>query len=211
MRSPVALALPFLILVAAGCGGGSSPSVASLGGTGSTTDSAATGASSGSSPGSSAGTGNGVGFLIGGGSNGLRFSRCMRSHGVSSFPDPNSQGGVEIGPSSGIDPGSSSFQTALRACQSLVGGGKGPSHLGLAQQAKARQQALAFSACMREHGVPGYPDPTFLDGGAVVKITPQAGTNLDSASPTFQAAQQACRGRLPKGAKAGGFSTGGPK
>jgi hypothetical protein len=53
----------------------------------------------------------------------LNFSKCMRSHGVPSFPDPefHSGGGVGIrirGKSSGIDPNSSQFRAAQKACQS---------------------------------------------------------------------------------------------
>ncbi len=56
----------------------------------------------------------------------LRFSQCMRTHGVTNFPDPTfgSNGGVRIafGPSSGIDPRSPSFQAAQRACASTGAG-----------------------------------------------------------------------------------------
>jgi len=57
----------------------------------------------------------------------LRFSRCMRSHGVADFPDPNGQGGIAItgGPSGDLDPNSPQFQSAQRACQHLLPGGKG--------------------------------------------------------------------------------------
>jgi hypothetical protein len=53
----------------------------------------------------------------------LNFSKCMRSHGVPNFPDPefHSGGGVGIrirGKSSGIDPNSSQFRAAQKACQS---------------------------------------------------------------------------------------------
>lgn len=55
----------------------------------------------------------------------LRFSRCMRAHGVD-FPDPKSGpgGGVMIGgPGAKFDPASPSFQKAQQACQSLLPGG----------------------------------------------------------------------------------------
>src|SRR5581483_10837838 len=61
----------------------------------------------------------------------LRFARCMRSHGVPSFPDPQIStkgGGVAVkigGPGSGLDPSSPLFQRAQTACrQYLPGGGK---------------------------------------------------------------------------------------
>src|ERR1700722_11152470 len=39
----------------------------------------------------------------------LKFSQCMRSHGVPNFPDPNSDGSISIDSSSGIDPQPASF------------------------------------------------------------------------------------------------------
>jgi hypothetical protein len=47
--------------------------------------------------------------------------------------------------------------------------------------------ALAFSGCMRSHGVPNFPDPD--SSGALPKITPQ---QLAISSSQFQAAQNAC-------------------
>jgi hypothetical protein len=60
----------------------------------------------------------------------LRFSQCMRSHGVTNFPDPQfgpgGQAAVKIGgPGSGFDPNSPSFQHAMQACASLGLGPKG--------------------------------------------------------------------------------------
>jgi hypothetical protein len=49
----------------------------------------------------------------------LKFSRCMRSHGVSNFPDPQVSGGsVGFPLGQGIDTRSPGFQAAQRACQS---------------------------------------------------------------------------------------------
>lgn len=47
----------------------------------------------------------------------LRFTSCMRSHGFSDFPDPNSTGLLVISPSSGIDLNSPQFEMAEKACQ----------------------------------------------------------------------------------------------
>jgi hypothetical protein len=46
---------------------------------------------------------------------GLRFSGCMRSHGVATFPDPDSSG--RIPDRFGIDQGSPKFQAANQACR----------------------------------------------------------------------------------------------
>jgi hypothetical protein len=57
----------------------------------------------------------------------LRFAQCMRTHGVSNFPDPTFQGGavgIRFGPSSGIDPSSPTFQAGQKACGPADKGGE---------------------------------------------------------------------------------------
>ena len=55
----------------------------------------------------------------------LKFSQCMRSHGISGFPDPQSLpgGGIRIairaGQGSNLNPTNPQFQAAQKACQSL--------------------------------------------------------------------------------------------
>jgi hypothetical protein len=57
----------------------------------------------------------------------LKFSQCMRAHGLSNFPDPTFGGGggvrIGLGGASGLNPSSPAFQAAQRACGSLQ---KGP-------------------------------------------------------------------------------------
>jgi hypothetical protein len=60
----------------------------------------------------------------------LKYSECMRAHGVPSFPDPTTSGGgvgisIHGGPGTGLDPSSPIFQRAQAACQSLMPGGPG--------------------------------------------------------------------------------------
>lgn len=85
----------------------------------------------------------------------LKFAQCMRSHGVTNFPDPSPGGGIHLDKSSGIDPSSPVFQRAQKAC---AGKGLGPLAQGPAS-AKARAQMLAFAKCLRRHGV-DVSDPT---------------------------------------------------
>jgi hypothetical protein len=119
----------------------------------------------------------------------LKFSQCMRAHGVSNFPDPSPRGGIDIGQSSGLDPRSPSFQAAQTACMKLLpGGGPGAHPLSAAQ----RRQLLANAQCMRTHGVPNFPDPTFQSGGVSVRFGPGSGINPQS--PAFQNAAKQCKG-----------------
>jgi hypothetical protein len=140
--------------------------------------------------------------MVGGGKTIAEFASCMRSHGEPNFPDPNAQGVLSISSSSGIDPSSPQFQSAQHACSKyLPNGGQPPSP---AQQAKMQAQALKFSACMRGHGVPNFPDPEFGNGKVAIRIGASSG--IDPQSPQFQAAQKACQGELP--GKAGPGSNG---
>jgi hypothetical protein len=54
----------------------------------------------------------------------LAMSRCMRSHGVPNFPDPQFRsGGVGIQLNgNGVNPNSPAFQAAQKACGSIFGG-----------------------------------------------------------------------------------------
>jgi hypothetical protein len=47
----------------------------------------------------------------------LRFSRCVRAHGVTNFPDPGSDGHIPDPASVHIDQGSPQFQAANQACR----------------------------------------------------------------------------------------------
>ena len=201
-----AVAAAAFALLAAGCGGGGSPAVANLAdaATG-TTDTTTTSQSSSGPPTkafSAPGGGSGGQFQIAmnvGTADGAKFSACMRKHGVTNFPDPNSQGVIALHSGMGIDPGSPAFQTARTVCAKLLPNGGRPTP---AQIAKQQQQMLAFSACMRSHGIKDFPDPS--GGGLRIQVHP--GSDLDPSNPTFRNAQTACQKYLPfkgVGAKGG--------
>jgi len=191
-----ALLLCLLGVLVAGCGSGSkSPGVASLGGSDTTSTSSSQGAAPPAGGGFSSGKGGGGQGLHVAMRGNLKFSQCMRSHGVSNFPDPNGQGQIGIDSSTGIDPRSPTFQSAQKACRKYLPNGGQPTPQ---QLAKAKQSALAFSQCMRSHGVKDFPDPDFSSGGVNIKIGGRPGSNLDPNNPTFKAAQTACRGKLFK-------------
>jgi hypothetical protein len=201
-RILIFIALVSLVVTAAGCGNKpSTPSVASLGTTTTTTDAQ----NDGSSPTSGASKADSM----------QRYSSCMRSHGVPKFPDPKASSGgmsLTIGPGSGVDPRSPQFQAAEKTCRKLMpNGGKAPSP---AQQAKALAQMLKFSACMRSHGLPDFPDPTSSGGGIQLSIGGRKGSGLNPSSPVFQAAQKACQSVMPgpkiKGSGSTELRQGGP-
>jgi hypothetical protein len=130
----------------------------------------------------------------------LSLARCMRAHGVPNFPDPsgNGRGGLQIQQSQRAGSGASmkvngvavnapAFQGAMQSCRSKLPNGGQPPPL----SASRRAAMLKFSQCMRAHGLPNFPDPTFGAGGGVrIGFGPSSGIN--PSSPVFQAAQKAC-------------------
>jgi hypothetical protein len=123
----------------------------------------------------------------------LAYARCVRSHGVPSFPDPTASHGLVI--PDDVNPQSPAFQSAERACAMLLPGGSGP---GSSPESR-RLQLLALARCMRRHGVPSFADPTSSppppgDGnviganGTYLAVGPPAGRQ----SPAFIRAAAAC-------------------
>jgi hypothetical protein len=135
--------------------------------------------------------GNATVIDIGNPTEGTRFAACMRLHGVPGLPDPNSQGLIQFGRS--IDPRSPAFRSAQHRCRSLLpaGFGQQPTQ---AQLAQVQQQLVAFSACMRAHGIGNFPDPS---GAALPPIQPTG--DLDPNNPQFETAYSACKTHLPAG------------
>jgi hypothetical protein len=118
----------------------------------------------------------------------VAYARCMRSHGVTNYPDPQtSSGGISI---SVPDPNSPQVQSAERACRSLA-----PPAPTAAQQAQNLARELSYSRCMRSHGVPNFPDPP---PNRDLNI---GGTGIDKRSPQFQQAMQHCQSILGSGAQ----------
>ncbi|MDQ1441802.1 MAG: hypothetical protein QOG97_2030 [Acidimicrobiaceae bacterium] len=125
------------------------------------------------------------------------YAQCMRSHGVTSFPDPVTTPSGSYGfRTQGVDPKSSAFQSAGEACRAQAPEGWGDSGKPLtpAQQ----QQWLNWAKCIRTHGVPDFPDPTFGNGGTV------GIARGGESSPQVQTAMDACKAQMPTTGGLGG-------
>lgn len=178
----VAAALLAAVLLA-GCGGSSNN-----GGVAHVNSPAST-SSSKSSPGSAGASGDSRTELM---SDALKYSACMRSHGLSSFPDPTEGANglpswtINAGASSGLNTASPQFQAAQHACKSDLPdlGAQTP-----AAKAAASAKALKYVACMRSHGEPDFPDP---NGQGVIEINNATGI-LSPNSPQYAKAQTACQ------------------
>ena len=109
---------------------------------------------------------------------------CYRAHGDPSFPDP------VYDPGDGrwhfaISPGSAPLSTQ-QACQHLFPSSNASPPVPQAQF----QQLVRYAECIRQHGVPNWPDPD-PDGSFPLPPT------LNPKSPAGQAAGTACTRYLP--------------
>ena len=125
----------------------------------------------------------------------LAASQCMRAHGIRNFPDPvKGSGGVGLSVSkipgsstitvAGITFSGPAFTAAAKVCRF------GPDNNGRPKLSTAQRHGmLANAACMRRHGVPNFPDPTFGPRGGV-KGASSDGINVNA--PAFLRASREC-------------------
>lgn len=168
-----AAAAAVLALLAAGCGGGGhAPGVA------------------GSA--SSGGTTTIVYGTAGAAAAALTFARCMRSHGFANWPDPERDGSFDKLKlrSAGID-FSRVNAVENRYCHADFAS---PSQT-VTITAADRADYLKAAECMRTHGFPGFPDPTFPGTG----VTSDIPASIDQQSARFKHAATTCTKLIPAG------------
>jgi hypothetical protein len=108
--------------------------------------------------GAPAGTGGG-GNTAANAQKAVKFAACMRSNGVSQFPDPGAGGKLTIDGvvnGSSLDPDAPAFKQAMNACKDLEPAG----FTGSKRSPQQMAAALKFAQCVRANGVPDFPDPT---------------------------------------------------
>ncbi len=117
---------------------------------------------------------------------GRRYAQCMRGNGVPDFPDPEPNGEFRgAGHEQQDDP---KFRAATEKCRDLAPGGE---HEKTGDPAVV-EQMREFSQCMRDNGVPDFPDPD-ADG----RLRGPGHEQQDD--PKFRAAMETCRQKLPGG------------
>jgi hypothetical protein len=133
----------------------------------------------------------------------LAFARCMRSHGVLNYPDPNAAGGLaKVGPQQ-LGVSGSQFQAAEAACSSIL-----PSS-GQSSQAWDQQMMndlWKFARCVRSHGVANWPDPLAESdpGQPGTPGFPRTLQGIDTNSPHVKDAMNICQNLIP-GYSGGGY------
>jgi hypothetical protein len=121
----------------------------------------------------------------------VKYSACMRSHGVPQFPDVSvGKGVVKVAlPASIVN--TPQFKSAQRACRSLAPPRLAPPVITPQDQA----DYLKAAQCMRSHGVTGFPDPVFSSGQVRFPLPP----GMDATSTPFRRAREICEMLIPPG------------
>lgn len=117
---------------------------------------------------------------------GRRYAQCIRDNGVPDFPDPDPDGefrGVGHERQNDLE-----LRAALEKCRALAPGGEHRNSGDPETVAQMRE----FSQCMRENGLPDFPDPD-ADG----RLRGVGHEKQDD--PTYKAAMETCREKLPGG------------
>jgi hypothetical protein len=170
-RHPLTLAAVVAVaafaLLGAGCGGGDSSGIASVA---SSTTARTTASTTRAQDGTLASA--------------FAFARCMRSHGIPNWPDPNSAGFFD---KSKLRPLGLSV-SRVRALE------EGPCNIPLPSPQTStitpadRTDYLKAATCMRSHGFPDFPDPTFPNNSVTLDIP----SSIDRNSAKFKSAATTC-------------------
>jgi hypothetical protein len=112
----------------------------------------------------------------------VKFAECIRSNGVSDFPDPNAKGefvyGVSVTPAV--------WKKAVDACKEL----QPPGSLSAKRSPKQQSAALRFARCIRENGVKDFPDPA--NGEPLVNTNRIPSANEPGGMTILNAAMHKC-------------------
>jgi hypothetical protein len=139
----------------------------------------------------------------------LAYSACVRSHGVPSFPDPDSSGELPKPDAHHLDVSTSQLETAQRACKPLLPNNGGAINANSIQQCmmadscpqalvqQVRSEELSFSRCMRSHGVPNWPDPVIDPQGRPVFAISISRDGFNPYSPQIWAKGNDCSHLMP--------------
>jgi hypothetical protein len=119
----------------------------------------------------------------------LAFARCVRAHGIPNYPDPDSGGHFPKQAMRQLGVSDSRLRAVQDSCQNLLPAGQAP------LTAQDQQDYLRAAACMRSHGITGFPDPSFSGGSVTFRIP----SSVDASSARFTQARQTCARLIPAG------------
>jgi hypothetical protein len=128
-----------------------------------------------------------AGTAAGGQNSDLKYSQCMRDHGLEWFPDPGPDGGLGVRVPAGTD--QNTLNKAEEACKAYNPATNRTGKVSQADLDKIRQE----SQCIRDHGFPKYPDP---DANGTVAID-EKNTGISPDDEAFEKARQECQKYAP--------------
>jgi hypothetical protein len=121
--------------------------------------------------------------------NGVKFADCMRANGVSGFPDPGASGSLTLDGvvnGSSLNPNTPAWKRAIGACKDLEPAG----FTGSPRTTRGQGVALKFAECIRQNGVPDFPDPT--PNGPLIDTNRIPSTATASGMSALHAATRKC-------------------
>jgi hypothetical protein len=129
---------------------------------------------------------------------GVKFADCMRENGVPDFPDPDASGdfvyGVSVSPEQ--------WMKTLDACKDL----QPPGSLSADRTPEQQSAALEFAQCVRDNGVPDFPDP--VNGEPLIDTYKIPSSDTEAGMEILNAATEKC-GDLIADAMGGAGGSGG--
>jgi hypothetical protein len=112
----------------------------------------------------------------------LAYAQCMRENGFAEFPDPSPDGRFQMR----VNPQSAPrFRAASDACRDLAPAGFSDGK----PSAEQMEVLLDLSACMRENGIAGFPDPS---SSGSFDLSDLSAAGINPQSPAFEAAMATC-------------------
>jgi hypothetical protein len=129
---------------------------------------------------------------------GRQYSQCARAHGQPNFPDPElNNGKLDFrGPANDQGNLKNAASAVQGACAAILN--QLPASMRNSQQAVTAddlRHELQFAQCMRQHGMPEWPDPK-SDGSFPIVGTP---LEAEGKSQRFMTAAAACKQYWDKG------------
>ena len=143
----------------------------------------------GSSAPAETGNGNGNNNTAANAQKAVKFAECMRSNGVSQFPDPSASGKLTIDAvanGSSLDTSTPAFKQAISVCKNLEPAG----FTGSKRSSQQQQAALRFAQCIRANGVKDFPDP--IPNGPLVDTNRIPSAATSSGMSLLHVAMQKC-------------------
>jgi len=117
------------------------------------------------------------------GGNVSAFGKCMRDAGFSWWPDPDSSGRINSSPPAGVVVDQAKLAKAQNDCSSkYMNPAQAP-----AMSAEDIQKLKEYSKCMRENGLPKFPDPDAKGNIDLGKA------KIEDNTPEWKKASEACQ------------------